>query len=131
MLCRGDSVSAPKSSRRTIAADDRRRYRRIQAPLFCRPLGLKLTSPEPTLADISLGGLRIYADDPFEPGQRLKVALFFPDGDSIELSMEVVWIEDLPPGEHAKYDVGMRILEEPATSLARLAQLLEKEPPTE
>ena len=58
--------------------DDRRKFHRVNAPVFCRPLGQPLFGRRKAV-DVSLGGLRVYADEPPMPGDRLELELFLPD----------------------------------------------------
>lgn len=60
--------------------------------------------------DISLGGMRIYASEEVPCGARLELELFLGDGGSVPCTVEVVWVEKLPPSAPARYDVGLRIL---------------------
>lgn len=102
---------------------DRRKYPRIKAPVFCRPAGLRLHSSGQA-QDISLGGARVYSDDETAPGTRLELELIFADGQSIVAQAEVVWVEPLPQDAPARFDVGLRFTELPDEAAALLAQVL-------
>jgi hypothetical protein len=107
--------------------DDRRRYRRARAPLLARPVGpLARTEPRPII-DISMGGLRAYSDEPQRPGSRLEMELFFADQGSAVFLAEVVWIEPLPVGAPARFDVGLRFVDADPEDLERIATLLADE----
>lgn len=97
---------------------ERRRYRRLQVPVFCRAAGI---IPRRHPIDMSLGGVRIYSDQPFAKGERLTLELMTADALST-FTAEVVWIEELPPGSPASYDVGLRFHDVDPTQ----AQILEK-----
>jgi len=86
---------------------DRRQYRRLDAPLYWRVGGLR-SAWKPV--DVSFGGIRMYSDDPFEVGTRIELELLVP-GEAIEFHARVVWIESLPAGGPALYDVGLEFLE--------------------
>ena len=105
--------------------DDRRRYKRLQAPVYCRPVGLKLFERKPTV-DISMGGARIFSDEEMKKGTRLEVELFLPDGASVTCRVEVVWVETLPAGSPAKFDVGLKFTDISATDKERLSTILEE-----
>lgn len=93
---------------------DRRRDRRIQAPLYWRPAGIQLLAQRKPI-DVSLGGVRIYSDEDLRVGQLLKMEFFLPDVTPVTYTAEVVWIESLPKGAPAKYDVGLKFIQlEPA-----------------
>ncbi len=106
------------------ADPDRRRYRRVKAPIFIRPMGPLARSLTREIGDISLGGLRAYSDDQRRPGERLELELLLPDGGSATLIAEVVWVQILPEGSAARFDVGLRYLELDPRDLQRIAQVL-------
>jgi hypothetical protein len=102
---------------------DRRQFPRIKAPVFCRPAGLRFHNTGETL-DISLGGARVYSDDETAPGTPLELELVFSDSSSVVCRAEVVWIERLPNGGPARFDVGLRFTELPGDAAAQLARVL-------
>ncbi len=61
--------------------------------------------------DISLGGVRIYSDDPLRVGELLKMEFFVPDVPPVTYTAEVVWIEKLPQGAPAAFDVGLKFIQ--------------------
>jgi hypothetical protein len=104
---------------------DRRQYLRLKAPVFCRPVGRPLFSRRQT-NDISLGGVRVYADEAPAPGDRLELELFLPDESALTCTVEVVWIESLPDGSPARFDVGARFIMLDGADRARLADVLKQ-----
>jgi hypothetical protein len=65
--------------------------------------------------DISLGGVRVFSDEPQRVGELLKMEFFLPDVTPVTYTAEVVWIEEMPPGSPAKFDVGLKFIQlEPA-----------------
>lgn len=90
---------------------DRRQFRRVRAPVTCRAAGAhaRIAAPQQPL-DISLGGMRIYASEEVRSGTRLELELFLGEGGSVPCTVEVVWVEKLPPSAPARFDVGLRIL---------------------
>lgn len=108
-------------SRRVIG---RRRFPRARLPILVRPAGF-LTRVAPRLVrDISLAGLRTYADEARHVGERVELELLFPEGDSATCLAEVVWAEALPPGGAAPYEVGLRFVQAHDEDLERIAALL-------
>jgi Tfp pilus assembly protein PilZ len=99
---------------------ERRRYRRLQVPVFCRAAGI-ITRRHPI--DMSLGGVRIYSDQRFRPGERLTLELMTADA-LTTFTAEVVWIEELPAGSPATYDVGLRFHDVDPTQAAMLEKIL-------
>src|SRR3954447_16741197 len=98
---------------------DRRQFPRVNAPVFCRPVGVPLFGRRKAL-DVSLGGLRIYADDPPQIGDRLELELFLPDDTELMWPVEVVWWDDLREGSPARHDVGAKFVSIGADDRTRL-----------
>jgi len=103
---------------------DRRRYRRVAAPILARPAGLLSRLAHRQVNDISLGGLRTFCDDPLAVGQRQEIELLFTDGGSATLLVEVAWFDVLPAGAPARFEAGLRIVQASEEDLARLARAL-------
>ena len=90
---------------------DRRRYRRIRAPLYCRPAGVQFLARQREPVDVSLGGVRIFSDDELAVGTLLKMEFFLPGEAPATYTAEVVWVEDLEAGAPAKFDVGLKFIQ--------------------
>ena len=103
---------------------DRRRFRRVNAPVLCRPVGLFFREDKRQVQDISRGGFRVYSDDTHRPGQRLELEFFFTDGTSATVRAQVVWIERLPPEAGAQFDVGFKYIDASANALDRIEHVL-------
>ena len=89
---------------------ERRRYPRLQAPVYWRPVGpLAAKGGQPV--DLGLGGVRVYSDDPMQPGHRLEVELQLPDASTLTLLSEVVWLQELPEEAPASFDIGLQFLD--------------------
>ena len=104
--------------------NDRRRFRRVKAPVFVRPVGPMTGGLSRQVNDISLGGLRAYTDETYRDGQKLELELFFPDGTSATVVAQVVWIQPLPKGSPARYDVGLAYVSVADRDRMRIAQVL-------
>lgn len=110
---------------------ERRKYKRLNAPVFARPLG-GVGSPvgnqeKRSVQDISMGGVRVYTDDKHKPGHRLELELFLPSGESLVLTSEVVWVDELSTGQPAKYEVGLRYVDVSPEELKALEAVLREE----
>ena len=103
---------------------DRRRFRRVQAPMFCRPQGKSWQKDLRAVADVSLGGLRVFADEQHTIGERLEMDLYLPDGSSVTIITEVVWVDTLEAGAAAKFDVGLRYIDLTPDDYRALDQVL-------
>lgn len=108
-----------------IQNDERRTFRRIPAHVSVRPVSILARAVPRRVGDLSLGGLRCYSDEAYQPGKRLELELFFLDGKSAVVLAEVVWAEALPPGSPAPFDVGVRYLDASADSLALIRQAVQ------
>jgi hypothetical protein len=109
-----------------VEKPERRRFKRLNAPVLCRPLGNHLLEDETRreVGDISLGGLRVYTDDRHRLGERLELELFLPGGETVTLDTLVVWVDALAAGEPAGFEVGLRYLDAAEGDLARIEAVL-------
>ena len=107
--------------------DDRRQYKRVQAPVYCRPAGLalRLFSGKQQPLDISAGGLRIFSDEPVKTGVRLELELFLPDNTTVTCRVECVWVEALPKDSAARFDVGLKFVDVKDEDRAKIALVIE------
>ncbi len=60
--------------------------------------------------DVSLGGVRVYSDESHRVGQQLGMELLLPDGTCVTFTAQVMWVETLPKGSPARYDVGLQFV---------------------
>lgn len=108
---------------------ERRRYRRILAPILMRPAGpLAAWNARSKVADISAGGLRAYADEAPAIGASLSLDLLFREGEPARVLAQVVWVQELPAGSPARFDVGLRFLEIDPGVVARIEAAEESDP---
>lgn len=111
------------------ALSDRRRYPRVQANVVCRPAGSELFHHRRSARDVSIGGMRIYSDDEFSPGDRLDLDVLLPDESLVRCWAQVVWIVKLSPPEPARFDVGLRFDDIAPSDVQKLAAVLGPGPP--
>ena len=104
-------------------SDERRKFPRLNAPVYCRPAKRRL--PRRQVVDVGLGGMRVYSDEALKIGARFEVELFLPDSSSVTCLTEVVWIRPIPPGGPAAFDVGLQFLDVPPDALEQIGTLLE------
>ena len=109
------------------APTDRRRFPRLQAPVYSRPARLAFAAKNKVL-DVSLGGARIYSDEKQSEGTELELDLFLPDGSSLECKARVVWTVTLPPGSDARYEVGLAFTAIPPDAGDKLQAVLVPDP---
>ncbi|UCC39220.1 MAG: PilZ domain-containing protein [Candidatus Aminicenantes bacterium] len=114
---------------------NKRRYPRVKArvlytqPRFYGPP--RLLGQKREISDISPGGARIYSDEPLKESKAVQLELELPSGRSITATARIVWIEELPPGSEAKFDVGLEFLVMPNEAYDELQALLEELPHVE
>ncbi|MFL5311508.1 MAG: PilZ domain-containing protein [Myxococcales bacterium] len=70
-------------------------------------------------------GLRVYADEQPKPGARCRLEIFLPDGSSVLCRTQVAWVEPLPEGGPARFDVGLTLTAIHPLDRARLFSVLE------
>ena len=95
----------------------------MSAQVFCRPVGRPLFAKRKA-TDVSLGGVRLYADEAPAIGDRLELELFLPDSNQVICVVEVVWLEPLPEGAPAKFDVGVKYVDISASARQQLEIVL-------
>jgi c-di-GMP-binding flagellar brake protein YcgR len=90
-----------------MVGDDRRRFPRLNVPVFYRPA--RLLGPRHVAQDVSRGGIRVYTDDVLEIGTRLEIELFLPEGDSLTVDVRVAWVRE-QSGQDARFEAGLEFL---------------------
>jgi c-di-GMP-binding flagellar brake protein YcgR len=74
--------------------------------------------------DISLGGMRVFADESIVVGSRLEVDVMLPDDSTVRCWAEVVWVDKLEPSAPARFDIGLRFTDMAEPDIQRLASVL-------
>ena len=87
--------------------DDRRRFPRLNVPVFYRPA--RLFGPRQVAQDVSRGGIRVYTDDALELGTRLEIELFLPNSESLTIDVRVAWVRELVQ-QDTRYEAGLEFL---------------------
>lgn len=104
------------------SSDERRKYPRLNAPLYFRPARRRL--PRRQVIDVGIGGIRVYSDEPLSIGARFEIELFMPDQSSVTCLTEVMWVRPIEGGQPAAFDIGLQFLDVPAEGLEQLRTLL-------
>ena len=105
--------------------EERRQFRRLHVPVFCRAAGMEMMNRRHPI-DLSLGGVRIYSDQRFSKGELLTLELMTTTAPASTFNAEVVWIEELPAGSPALFDVGLRFRNVDPTQAEALERMLGK-----
>lgn len=100
-----------------MGTDDRRRFPRLNVPVYYRPA--RLFGPRKPAQDVSRGGIRVYTDDALELGTRLEIELFLPEGESLTVDVRVAWMRELKD-QDTRFEAGLEFL---AMDEARLVAL--------
>jgi c-di-GMP-binding flagellar brake protein YcgR len=103
---------------------DRRRYPRVQAHILYRPAGLDFLHHRYNTQDVSLAGMRVFSDETFGLGNKLELDVLLPDESVVRCWAEVVWLDELPAGAEAKFDVGLKFTDMAPADIERLATVL-------
>jgi len=101
---------------------DKRRFPRFKNPVYYHPARTFGISRQ--ASNISLGGVRIYSNNPLKKEQSLEIELLLPCGKSVAASVRVAWIKVLPPGSDALYDVGLEFTNLPEDAILELKSAL-------
>jgi hypothetical protein len=84
-----------------------KRYPLLQAPVYFSRVGFGWWRRKRRRIAPALAGVRVLTDVPVERGDPLRVEIFLADGSSVACRMEVAWVESLPDGGPARYEVGL------------------------
>jgi Tfp pilus assembly protein PilZ len=77
--------------------------------------------------NVSMGGARVFSDDPMKIGAKMNLELL-PDPDtSVQVLARVAWIDELGEGAPARFDVGLEFLDVPEEMVSRLAAILQRD----
>lgn len=103
---------------------ERRQFPRVSAPMYCRPARRRLLRRR-KVVDVGLGGMRVYSDEAFKVGDRMEIDLLHEDGDDfVTCVAEVAWTREIPGGDPASYDLGLRFLDVPVEARAMISRLV-------
>jgi hypothetical protein len=77
--------------------------------------------------NVSMGGARVFSDEPMKIGAKLNLELL-PDADtSVQVLARIAWIDELDEGAPARFDVGLEFLDVPEEMVSRLAAILQRD----
>src|SRR5918911_397268 len=106
--CTRSCRSGSTDPRRSKIGSERKLYSRLRAPVYFtrsrRPFWRRRRESGP-----ELGVFRIYSDDVAPEGAAVDLEVFLPDGTSVTCKAEVAWVEQLPRGGPARYDIGLDV----------------------
>jgi PilZ domain len=106
---------------------NRRKHRRVVAPVFCRPAGVEFFARHIEPMDISLGGMRIRSDEPHRLGVLLLLDVFFLRLAPVTFTAAVMWTEALHAGDKGRFDVGLAFIDPNAAGMRLLLRVMASE----
>jgi hypothetical protein len=68
--------------------------------------------------------MRVYSDEAMRAGERLELDLQLPDRSVMRLWARVAWVDQLPAGEYAEYDIGLQFVDIAEGDIPHLASVL-------
>jgi uncharacterized protein (TIGR02266 family) len=104
---------------------ERAHYPRLRAPVYWRPAGLPFFRRRRTSTQ-DLGGALVCLDETLEEGDRLEIEVFLPDRSSVVCKAEVAWVDRLPAGALARFEVGLRFTVIAPDDRERLSAVLQQ-----
>jgi len=102
-------------------SQERRKFRRVRAPVYCRPAG-RLALLRYETKDICVNGIRVLSDERHEPGEHIDLELLLPSREFLSLTARVVWIF---PGDKARWEIGLCFVNTIPEKMALLELILE------
>jgi hypothetical protein len=100
-----------------------RTFRRLRAPAFYAPAGLRIFHRQPDAVPAIVRDVRLYTDEALRPGARVQLEVF--EGDrSVKALATVAWRDALPENAPARFDVGLTITHLEDADVAPLARAL-------
>ena len=97
---------------------------RVAAPVIYRRSGLDLFHHQRSSVDISAEGMRVLSDEPLHAGDQLELDLLPPGDSAIRIWARVAWVEVLPAGAGALFEVGLQFADIADQDRPRLGSLL-------
>ena len=108
-----------------MAESDRRIFPRLKVPMLWSSPGVVANLSR--TQNVSLGGARVFSDDRLKLHTKLNLELLSGPDSTVHVLARVVWIDELPTGSPARYDVGLEFLDVPEEMMSRLAAILKKD----
>ncbi len=89
---------------------ERTAYPRLLAPVYFTHAGPLSWWLQGRAVGEGLGGVSVFTDERPEKGARLNLEIFLVDGTSVTCGAAVAWVDPLPDGAPARYDVGLEFV---------------------
>jgi hypothetical protein len=105
----------------------RRRYRRVQAPVRCCPVGTGFFVQHLDFVDVSLEGLRIFCDHEYLAGTRIHLDIVHDGIVPLAVTTEVLWVKRLGENTPARFGIGLSLVEVSTAALTFLMSVIDSE----
>jgi hypothetical protein len=90
---------------------ERSTYRRLNAPIYARPAGLRIFARRRQPLLMRCDGIRAYSDDAYRVGDLLRMEIAVDEVTLVTCTAEVVTIEALGAGAPAAFDVALEFVD--------------------
>lgn len=107
----------------------RRLFPRLKLPVYFRPAHPFGQKQE--ILDIGLGGMRVYGNRPLRIGKEMDIKLILPNEKILDARARIAWVNTLPPGSKALYDIGYEFIKLSPETHKALKSALEDVTPEE
>jgi len=84
-------------------------YPWLQAPAYFTRVAPPLFPDDPDPAELILGGFRVYTDDLLKELSWVDTEIFLARQPDVICTARVAWVDELPDGAPARFDVGLQI----------------------
>ena len=107
----------------------RRLFPRFKVETYFRPS--HPFAQKQQILDIGLGGMRVYGNKAPRVGKEMDIKLFLPNEKIIDVRVRIAWVNALPPGSEAPYDIGYEFVDLSPEMLKEIKAMLENAPSVE
>lgn len=83
------------------------------------------------ILNIGLGGMRVYSNKPLRLGKEMDIKLFLPNGKILDVRVRIAWVNTLPPGSEALYDIGYEFIDLSPETHQEIKSMLDGTPSVE
>lgn len=83
------------------------------------------------ILDIGLGGMRVHGNKPIRLGKEMDIKLFLPNEKIMYVRVRIAWVNTLPPGSEALYDIGYEFIKLSPETHGELKSMLKDAPAVE
>jgi len=102
-------------------------YPRLLTPVYWTAVvGMPFIRRKMPVEDEDLGGVRVFLDEKLKERARLEIEVFLPDATTVMCRVEVAWVDKLPEGSPAPFEVGLKFIAITPSDRQRISSVLEQ-----